>query len=160
MRFEACAHRGGLLAFTHRQIRFHIRWRWCGRRAQQAIQHPRTTQHRRSAITVRRAQQHRALAQQAPTVFVGERYAAELRAEHAFDVVVTCQRFIDEGVVGIQQIHHAAVFQQYAGEEQLHLGFEVAAHGGVEGAVSRFHLIKFVEVQPRDGKVLHQGLRA
>ncbi len=89
-------------------------------------------QHRRGAVGIRRHHQDRALAQQAVAPGIGQGHAPELVAAHVRDAVVQRQALIDEGVIGRQQIQHAAVFAQDAVDEQLHLALESGAQAGVE----------------------------
>src|SRR5262249_2474683 len=95
------------------------RRRW--RRAHQLIEHPRSTQNGRRAVAIRSTQQYRALAQQAPALFVGERDPTELSANDTGNAVVTCQPLVQERVVGGQQFYDAPIFQKNAAQELFRL---------------------------------------
>ena len=61
------------------------------------------------------------MAQQARAAIVGVRHAAEMASVDVGDAVVPGQPLVQEGVVGGQQFHDAAVRLQLVGEEQLRL---------------------------------------
>ena len=62
--------------------------------------------------------------EQAAPGLVGKRDPAEVTAVHVRDAVVAGQAFVDEGVVGGQQIDHALIVAELAGDEQLGLALE------------------------------------
>ena len=102
------------------------------RRAQQVLENPLAALHHRGPVGVRRHRQDAALPQQPAAVGIGQRHPAELRAVDIRDAVVLGQALIEEGVVGVQQFQHAAVFAQDALEEQLGLLPERLAQALVE----------------------------
>ena len=84
-------------------------------------------------------------------------------APHVFNAVVRGQTLIDEGIIGAEKIHHAAVFVEDAVDEHLHLGAERRSERGVEGRINvgvgleRVHVANF---QPLEREVGGQCLRA
>ncbi len=72
-------------------------------------------------VRVGRHRQHARLAEQAPAILVGERDAPEVAAVDARHAVVPRQLFVEERLVGRQQIDDAAVLLQLSVEKQLHL---------------------------------------
>ena len=113
------------------QVR-NIRRRRRRRRAQQVVQNPLAALHHRRAVRVGRHRQDAALPQQAAAIRIGQRHLAELRAVDIRDAVVLRQALIEERVVRVQQIQHAAVFAQDVLEEQLGLLLEALAQAFVE----------------------------
>ncbi len=150
----------GRLAQMDRQIRIHAGRRRSGRGAQDPVEHPGTPQHRGGAVAIGGAQQHGSLAKQPPTILVLERHPPELRAVHALDVVLAGERLIDEGVIGIEQVEHAAILEQHAGQEEPDLGLEIVPHLGSEGPIVGLDLLQLAQVQPGEREVLHQRLGA
>src|SRR5712671_2239539 len=100
MLLEHRAHGLRLRARRRAQIRLHIRRRRRWRRAAELVENPGAAHHRRSPVAIGRVQQHGALAEKAIAILVLKMDAAELRAGHRFDAVVSGQPFIDEGIVG------------------------------------------------------------
>src|SRR5262249_48109935 len=95
------------------------------RRTEDVLQNPLAADHWRRPVRARRVGQNRALTEQAPTRAVGrERDAPESFAVHARDPVVPRQTLVEEGVVGVQQVQHAAVPADDAVEEQRRLVLE------------------------------------
>ena len=88
------------------------------RGAQQSLQNPLAALHHRSPIGVRGHRENAALPQQSAAVRVGESHAAELRAVNIGDAVMLRQPLVEKSVVGIQQVHHAAVLAQHAGKNR------------------------------------------
>src|SRR6185369_13959433 len=97
-------------------------WR---RSAENILEDPFPANHRRGPIGTRGARQNRALTQQtaAHTVF-RQRHPPESFAKHAWNSVVPGETFVQERVVGIQQIEHAAIFAEDAFKKQRRLAFE------------------------------------
>ena len=89
-------------------------------------------QHGRSAIRIRRHEQHAAFAEQAEAVRVVELDAAEARAAHVVHAVVARERLVDERVIGRQEIEHAALGAEDAVDEQRRLRDEVVANVAVD----------------------------
>ena len=110
-------------------------------------------------------QQHGALAEQAIAILVLEMDAAELRAVHRRDAVVFRQPFIEERIVGRQQLLHVLVFKQDAPQEEVDFGREILAQLGVEFGEELLVPLEFVdleEVEPAEREIRHQrlGLRS
>src|SRR5690606_5254228 len=122
---EAGPKRLRLLALGRRQIRLDARRRRRGRRAHQLLEHPSAAQDRGSAITVRRAQQHGALAEQSPARRVVELDSTELRTEYRVDAVVTREPLVEERVARGQERSHVAILEQNAAEEKPDLLGEI-----------------------------------
>ncbi len=113
--------------------RRNVRRRRRRRRRQQVVQHPFAAQHRRRPCRVRRERQDAALPQQAAArAAFRERDAPEIAALHVRNAVVQGEPLVDEGVVGGQQLEHAAVLAQDAVEEELGLAMKRAAQRLVE----------------------------
>ena len=150
-----------LLARRRGQIGFHTGRGRRRRRSDKLLQHPGAAQHGRGAVAVGSAQQHRALAEQPTAGVVLEGHAAELRAADGIDTVVFRQAFVQERVVGAQQLLHVAVFQQDAAQEQVDLCLDVGAQLRVELGEQlpvRLNFVEVVEVEPVECEDGHQGL--
>src|ERR1700737_736885 len=83
---------------------------------------PGRADHDRSPVAIGRVQQHGALAEQAIAILVLKMDAAELRAVHRCDAEVFRQPFIEERIVGRQQLLHVLVFEQDAPQEEVDFG--------------------------------------
>ena len=126
------------------------RWRR-RRRAQQLVEHPRSAQNRRRAVAIGSPQQHRALAQQAPALFFGQRDLAELAVRRRRERRSGEPAVIEERVVGGQQIHHAPVFQKDIADESFRFLREIMPQLFVEHREQLrigLHGIESREVQP------------
>ena len=104
------------------------------------------------------------MAEQAPALLaVRQRDAPEPRPVDAGDAVVACEPLVDEGVVGVEQIQHAAVLVQGAGQEQRGLLPErldqVVVEVGERYRVAG-HVLQVAQVQPLDGEVVDERPRA
>ena len=91
---------------------------------------------------------------------VGQRHAAETgRRRSVRNPVMPRQPLVDERVIGVQQIQHAAVFAHDALEEQLRLAAHGLAQVVVEiGKVSKSGLIvlQIAQEQPLAGEIVDQ----
>src|SRR5439155_9887361 len=105
--------------------RRHIRGRWWRRCSQYIFQNPFAASYGRSPIRVRRYHQDAGLAQEPTAILVCERYALEIIPMDVGDTIKPRQPFIQEGIVGGQQIHHAAVFLYDASKEEFSFSYEV-----------------------------------
>ncbi len=98
----------------------HIGQRRRRRHAEQVVENPFAAQHRRRARGIGGHHENARLAQESasPAVFV-ERHAPEPASVYVRDPIVPGEAFIDERVVGPQQIERAAILVQNALDEQL-----------------------------------------
>src|SRR5437016_4128161 len=78
--------------------RRNIRWGYGDSRSEDLFEHPFAAHHRRGSVRERRNRQNAALAEQAKTILVGQRYAPERVSEHTGNAVVLCKTLIDESV--------------------------------------------------------------
>src|SRR6267378_547757 len=90
-------------------------------------------------------------------------YAAETVTKHIRNLVMPREAFIDECVVGIQQIQNAPVLPEHAGEEQF--GFLLHGLTQIFIEIRKFrgvgqNRLEIAQVKPLTGKVLHQSVRA
>src|SRR5207248_9404001 len=108
-----------LLACFLIEVGCNVRRWWRGWRAHKLIEYPRSPQNGRRAVAVGSPQQDRALAQQAPPLFLGQRHLSELGADNSGNAVMARKPFVQERVVGSQQVHNASIFQQNAAQEIL-----------------------------------------
>ena len=103
------------------------------------------------------------LTQQPAPGFVGDRHSPELAPVDVGDAVVPRQPLVDERVVGVQEIHDAAVFAHDAVEEErrlfLHRLPKVVVEIG-EGFQIRNGVLEIAQVQPLLGEVGDQRLRS
>ncbi len=103
-----------------RQIGVHAGRRRRHRQAEDVVQQPFAAQHRRRPIGIRRRRQQRALRQQpAALIVVGQRDPPETAAVDPGNAVVPRQPFVDERVVGVQEIDDAAILADGAADKQL-----------------------------------------
>ena len=156
MLLEPRPYRLRLLACFLREIGGGIRRRRRRGRAQQLIEHPCSPQHRRRAVGVGSPHQHGGLAQQAEAFLIGEGDPAELRARDARDSVMPSQAFVQERVVGGEEIHDAAVLQEDAADESFRLGGKITPQLIVESREQHgvgLHGLQAVEIQPLHRKV-------
>ena len=86
----------------------------------------------------------------------GSCHPAKAAAIDVRDAVVLCQPFVDKGVVGIQQIDHAAVFADDAVEEHFRFPPEGLPKIVVEVARFRPGALQFAKVKPLAGEVRGQ----
>ena len=89
--------------------------------------------------------------------------AAELAAVDVRDAVMLCQPFVDEGVVGGQQIDDAAILADHAVEQQLHLAAHRLPQRIVEVGIDhrqRADALHPAQVQPLPGEIDRQRLGA
>ena len=75
-------------------------------------------------MRVRRHGQHARLAQQAPSVLIGERHAPEVASVHVGNSVVPGELFVEERVFRRQQLQSTAVLLQLGVEEEFRLRYE------------------------------------
>ena len=144
--------------------RRHVRRRRRRRRAEDVFEDPLAADHGRGAGRVRGHRQDAPLAEQAaPHAVVAELDAAEVAAVDVRDAVVLGQALVQERVVRLQQVEHAAVLAQDALEQQLRLLAEglpqVVVEVGEQAQV-RGDRIQVAQVQPLAREVAHQALRA
>src|SRR5205814_7324568 len=100
------------------------RGRW-GRRAENILQDPFPADHRRSPVRTRGIRQNRALSEQPATRAVGGKQSPpESFGVHARNPVVPGQTLVEERIVGVQQVEHAAILADDTVEEQLRLALE------------------------------------
>src|SRR3954451_15310601 len=89
--------------------RRHIgRWRW-RRRAENILEDVLAAKHDRRAIRIRRHREHRALAEQAASVLVGNPRAREGSPLHPWYRVVLREPLVQERVVSRQQVEDVSV---------------------------------------------------
>ncbi len=148
------------LAQMDRQICVHAGRRLGGRAAHDPIEHPGATQHWRGTVAVGGPQQHGPFAEQPPAILVLKRHAPELRSKYAGNAVLLRERLVDEGVVGVEEIQHAAILEQHAGQEEPDFSLEIAAHRGIEGPIVGLDLLQGAQVQPGEREVLDQRVGA
>src|SRR5882762_577593 len=98
------------------------RWR---RRAQHVVEDPLAAADDGGSIGEGGQREEAALPQQAATVLVGNRHAAEMAAVNVRNPVVFGQALVDERVVGSQKIEQAAVLAQHTLKEELRLAPEI-----------------------------------
>jgi len=132
MFFKHRAHGLRLLARRCRQIRLHIRRRWRRRRAAELVENPGAAHYRRSPVAIRGMQQHGTLAEKTMAILVLEAYTAELCATYGVDAVVSGQPFIEERIVGPQQLFHVLVLKQNAPQEEVDFGREILSQLYIE----------------------------
>ena len=154
---------GGFTGFLF-QLGFHARRRIRRTHAEEGLQEPFAASHRRRALRIGGDGQQRTLAQQALAhVLIGPQFdPTELRAVDAGDAVVPGEPLVDEGVIRRQQILHAAVFLDDAGEEQFDFAPERLAQRAVEIGEQVHHRLAggdAADIQPLAGEVPHQRLR-
>ena len=92
-----------------------------------------------------------------------KRDAPEVLALDVGNAVVRGQTFVDERVVGTQQIERAAILAHDALEEELGLTTERLPEGVVkigEDALHRDDGVEVAKEQPLTGKVANEGLRS
>ena len=105
--------------------RRHIGRRRRRRHAEDVLEDPFAAAHRRGARGVRRHRQNAALPEQAAALAVlRQRDAPEPIAVDVRNAVVPGEPLVEERVVGVEQVEHAAVFLDDALEEQLGLAAE------------------------------------
>ena len=98
------------------------RWR-C--RGEEIFEHPLPTQHGRGSRRIRRDGQEAAVAEQTTACAVGgQGDSTEVAAAHVRDPIVPGQPLVQERVIGVEQIEHAALLPEDAVDEELRL----AAH--------------------------------
>ena len=112
---------------------------------------------------MRGQEQDAAVAEQAAPRVVRDGHAAEVAAVDARDPVVARQPLVHEGVVGRQQVQHAAVLAHHALEQQFRLAAERLAEVVVE--VREVVLVRnrgpqVPQLQPLPGEVSDQRLGA
>ena len=165
MRFHARPQRRRGFALDLRQIGFDARRRIGRTDVEERFEEPLAPLDRRRAGHVRRDRQQRALAEQpAPHVELrSQRHAAELRPVNVGDAVVLREPFVDERVIGREQVQDAAVLVNDAAEEQLDLAPESFAQRAVEvrkqvhDGLAGLHA---ANVQPLPREVFDERLRA
>src|SRR6185503_21275577 len=90
-------------------------------------------------------------------------HLTEPRAVHTRNAVVPGQPFVDERVVGAQQLHRVAVLSQDVAEEQLRLAAErlagVVVEVGEHQQVGRDLRLEIAQLQPLPDEVTHQRVR-
>src|SRR5688572_5944359 len=93
---------------------------------------------------------------------IGQLHLTEPRAVDTWDAVVPGQAFVDERVVGAQQLHRAAVLSQDVAEEQLRLAAErladVVVEVGEHQQVGRDLRLEIAQLQPLPDEVTHQRI--
>ena len=106
--------------------------------------------------------QHGALAEQSPPLFLTKRDAPEPAAVHAGNAVMPREPFVDERVVGADEIQHAAIFTERARQKQPRLLFEGLQQAVVEVRIRigiDDDLADAAEVQPLGGEVVDERAR-
>src|SRR4051812_474256 len=98
-------------------------------------------------------------------ILVIEADTAELRAAYRGDAVVSGQPFIEERIVGPQQLLHVLVLEQDTAQEEVDFGREILAQLGVEFGeelLVPLELVDLEEVEPAEREIRHQtlGLRS
>src|SRR4051794_9858583 len=92
-----------------RRERRHV-WRWRRRRrAKQVVEYPLGAENRRRAVTVRCDSQDAALPEQPAPAGLGQFDPAEPVADHAGNLIMASQAFVEERVIGVEQFEDAAI---------------------------------------------------
>ena len=159
MLFHPLPDRSGLLCSFGFFERRNIRRRQRRRGAQKVFQNPFAARHRRGPVRDRSHQQETRLAQQAPPRVVRHWDAAEAAAANIRNPVVLGQRLVDESVVRVKQIDHAAIFAQDAFEQHLRLVPERLPQIVVKSAGFGTGALQLPQVQPLVAEVGHQRFR-
>ena len=97
--------------------------------------------------------------QSAALIVVRKRHAPEAAAVNSRNPVMPRQPFVDERVVRVQQIEHAAILAQRAGDEQLRLLLERLQQAlVVVGIAVRIdhHFLDAPQIQPLGGEIVDQ----
>ena len=154
MLLHLLAQRERLAVFLRHQLG-HIGRRRRRRRAEQVLENPLAALHDRGAVRIRRDGQNAALAQQTATIRVGQRHAAELRPIDLWNAVVLGEAFVDERVVGRQQIEQAAILADDARDEQFGLLHERRSQRFVERKDHRIWRrgLDVAQMQPLPGEI-------
>ena len=91
------------------------------------------------------------MAEQPSPRVVGVGHPTEVRSGNIRDAVVFCEAFVDERIVGREQLEHAAVFVHQTDEEQLrfaqHRLLELVMEVGVLADV-RMDLLQVLQPEP------------
>ena len=160
MAFEPRPKRPGRLSLGLGQVRVSIGgWRR-RRRPHQLAHDPCAAQNRRRAVAVQRPQQHRAFAEQPPPPGIVECDAPELRSHDRGDAIVPREPFVEERVVGREQVADVSIVRQHARDERLELDGHIPPQQLVEGGKQiriGLHLRELVRIQPLDREVAHQA---
>jgi hypothetical protein len=102
------------------QIGVHSGRRRRNRQTEYVVEQPLAAQNRRGSVRIRGCRQQRPFAKQsAALIGIRERDAAEAAAVDVGYPVVSCQPFVDERIVRIQEFRDAAVLAQRAADEEL-----------------------------------------
>ncbi len=144
--------------------RRHVRRGRRRRRAEDVLEDPLAADHGRRAGRVGGHGQDTPLAEQAaPHAVVAELDASEVAAVDVRDAVVLGQALVQERVVRLQQVEHAAILAQDALEQEFRLLSEglpqVVVEVGEQAQV-RSDRIQVAQVQPLAREVAHQASRA
>ena len=100
------------------------------------VQQEFAAQHRRGAIGIGRRRQQRPVREEATSLIgIGERHAPEATAVDSRNSVVPRQPFVDERVVGVEQLDDAAIFPECARDEELGLALEGLQQALVVGRI-------------------------
>ena len=128
--------------------------------AEDVVQQPLAAQDGRRPVGIGGGRQYRSMREQAPPLLpIREGDSPEPATLDAHYVIVLRQPFVDERVVGIQQVRDAAVFPQRAGDEQLGLAPEGLQQRLVVVRVAvrvDHHLLDAAQVEPLSREVAHQ----
>ena len=152
--------RGDRVVLERRHVRRGRRWR----RAEDVLEDPFAADHGRRAGRVGGHGQDAPLAEQAaPHAVVAELDATELAAVDVRDAVVLGQALVQERVVRLQQVEHAAILAQDVLEQEFRLLAEglpqVVVEVGEQAQV-RGDRLQVAQVQPLAREVGHQAPRA
>ena len=130
-----------------------------GRRPENLLQDPLPTLHRRCPVGVGRQREHARLGQHAAPSVVRKGNLPKRIARHPGDLVMPRQRLVDKGVVGVEQLEHAAVVPQDKREVLLGLLTHRLAQPVIETAEEVFigsDRAQLAELQPLAGEVFHK----
>ena len=141
----------------------HVRRRRRRRRAEDVLEDPLAAQHRRRAVRIRRHRQDAALTEQAAALVALVSVTRGSGCRRRWGCRSARQPLVHEGVVGVEQIEHAAVLAHDALEEQLRsrCGTPAAARcrsSGKSPGVGMWPL-QVAQHQPLAGEVVDQRPR-
>ena len=132
------------------------------RHPEQVLQDPFSSHHGRRPVGMGRHHQHRPLAENSPARVIGQRDPPEVTSVDTWYPVVSCEPFVDEGVIRVHQIEDAAVFLNDALKEEQRFLAERAAQIVVEVDElrrQRRHVAEVPEIQPLPCEVRRERRR-
>ncbi len=129
---------------------------------QQILQNPLAALDRRSPIGVGSDQQHAALPKKAAPGIARDGNTAEVRSVDTGNAVMPGETFVDEGVIGVEQIQNRSVFMLDAFKK--HFGFPLERLPKIIVEIGKFPAIgiralQIPEIEPLAGEVGREGAR-